>query len=113
MKGKAYIYLKEDFKYNKNDLKSFEFHKNIANLLEKLINKLESLEVFNPENIEKVLRICADNNEIKAADLIHPCRFALVASNISPSIFDLFEFLGKEESIERIKSFIDYIIKEK
>jgi len=113
MKGKAYIYLKRDIKYNKDDLKNLKFHKNIEDLLEKFINKLESLEVFNSENIEKVLRLCADNNEIKAADLIHPCRFALVASNISPSIFDLFEFLGKEESIERIKNFIDYIIKEK
>jgi len=113
MKEKAYIYLKRDFKYNKDDLKGFEFHKNIETPLEKLINEIESLEVFNSENIEKILRICADNNGIKAADLIHPCRFALVLSNISPSIFDLFEFLGKEESIRRIKSFIDYIIKEK
>lgn len=111
MKEKAYIYLKGDFKYNKHDLKNFEFHKNIEDPLEKLINELESLEIFNSENIEKVLRICADNNGIKAADLIHPCRFALVSSNISPSIFDLFEFFGKEESIKRIKSFIDYIIK--
>lgn len=113
MKEKAYIYLKGDFKYNKHDLKDLEFHKNIEAPLEKLINELKSLAIFNSENIEKVLRICADNNGIKAADLIHPCRFALVSSNISPSIFDLFEFFGKEESIKRIENFIDYIIKEK
>lgn len=113
MKEKAYIYLKGDFKYNKHDLKDLEFHKNIEAPLEKLINELKSLAIFNSDNIEKVLRICADNNGIKAADLIHPCRFALVSSNISPSIFDLFEFFGKEESIKRIENFIDYIIKEK
>jgi glutamyl/glutaminyl-tRNA synthetase len=45
---------------------------------------------------------------LKAADLIHPARFALTSETVSPSIFDVFAFLGKQETGKRIKQCIGF-----
>ena len=63
---------------------------------------------FNSKKVEEVLRECAGKNQLKAADLIHPARFALTSEVVSPSIFDVFAFLGKQESGKRIKQCIEF-----
>jgi glutamyl/glutaminyl-tRNA synthetase len=58
--------------------------------------------------VEQLLRECAEKNHLKAADLIHPARFALTSEAVSPSIFDVFAFLGKQEAGKRIKHCIGF-----
>jgi len=76
-----------------------------ARYLRLILGDLQNLagEDFSAAVTEKVLRDCAEANGIKAADLIHPCRFALTYETVSPSLFAVFEFMGKAESLRRIE----------
>jgi glutamyl-tRNA synthetase len=67
---------------------------------------LNKLEKFNAKSIEETLRKVCDNLNIKAAELIHPSRLALTTETVSPGIFDIFEFFGKDESIKRLEFFV-------
>lgn len=114
--AKLAIYLKGELNYHNSDLEKLnETYTNtdMKRYLKLLLLKLENLDGlrFNSADIEAELRACAAENNIDAAALIHPARFALTAEAVSPSIFEVFAFFGKEESIERINKFIAYLEK--
>jgi glutamyl/glutaminyl-tRNA synthetase len=83
--------------------------KTLAEHLESLRRELEAVTDFTGENVDETLRQCSEKLGIKAADLIHPARYAVTSETVSPSIFEVFAFLGKEESLKRIKNFIGYL----
>ncbi len=107
-------YLKGNLDYDNSDLEKLNetfSNADMANYLKFLAAGLDSLEpsAFDNASVEKILRDCAEANGLKASDLIHPARFALTSETVSPSLFDVFAFLGKEESIKRITAFIDFL----
>jgi len=109
-KDKFIKYLIGGLQYNQDDLEKLKnsvkqpenFYKNL-NVLK---DELKQLDNFNGENVEKTLRQCSEKLGIKAAELIHPSRFALTSETVSPSIFSIFEFFGREESIKRLELFL-------
>jgi glutamyl-tRNA synthetase len=115
--AKFAVYLNGQLDYNNGDLEKLKetySSADIKNHLKLLLARLGALGPlnFNHAGVEEVLRECAQENGLKAADLIHPARFALTSETVSPSIFDVFAFFGKEESIKRMKHLIDYLEKE-
>lgn len=108
------IYLNGELNYDNSDfqkLKKICSNEKIKKYLKLFLVQLETVESFDSAAVEECLRDCAERNSLKAADLIHPARFALTSETVSPSIFDVFAFFGKEESIKRITLFIDYLEK--
>ena len=110
------IYLKGELNYNNPDLEKLTeihhySHRDLKSHLRMLLDQLETMDSFESTSIEEGVRECAERNGLNAADLIHPARFALTSETVSPSIFDVFAFFGKEESIKRIIHFIDYMEK--
>jgi glutamyl-tRNA synthetase len=108
------IYLKGELNYGNNDLlKLNETYGNndIKTYLRFLAQRLETIRPteFDAGTVENALRECAEVNDLKAADLIHPARFALTSETVSPSLFDVFAFLGKQESLKRVKGLISYL----
>ncbi|UCH92957.1 MAG: glutamate--tRNA ligase [Candidatus Aminicenantes bacterium] len=108
------IYLKGELNYNNPDLQKLnETYSNeqIKKYLQLFLDYIQTIDPngFNNSALEQGLRECADKNGLKAADLIHPTRFALTSEMVSPSIFDVLAFLGKEESIKRMNRLIDYL----
>jgi glutamyl-tRNA synthetase len=113
-KEKFDIYLNGELNYDNSDfqkLKEIYSNKTIKKYLKLFMVQLETVQSFDSTAVEKCLRDCAGRNGLKAADLIHPARFALTSETVSPSIFEVFVFLGKEESIRRITRFIEYLEK--
>jgi glutamyl-tRNA synthetase len=108
------LYIKGDLNYDNDDwvkLKENHSTEDIRKYLKLLIAQLETIDAvdFGGDAVEAALRECAEKNGLKAADLIHPARFALTSEAVSPSIFDVFAFFGKEESIGRMNALIDYL----
>lgn len=81
----------------------------IVNHLNLLLPCLQDLDPFDHHSVEAAVRQCASQNNLQAADFIHPARFALTMETVSPSIFDLFAFFGRAESIRRIKALTAYL----
>jgi glutamyl-tRNA synthetase len=78
-------------------------------LIEKLIERLESLPSFGPKAIENIfLELIADDG-VKLGELAQPVRVALTGRTVSPGIYEVMELLGKDRTIARLKKAISLI----
>lgn len=105
------IYLFGKYSYDSSVFESVKIDKTIVKCLVGLIGRIGKVKEFNSANIETELRIESEIFKIEARDLIHPCRYALTGTNVSPPIFDVFSFFGREESVKRLNNFVDFIKK--
>lgn len=106
--SKFEIYLAGELNYNNDDLNKLNenySNEKISTYTRLIADSLEKLNenAFDAAGVEQNMRMCAEENGLKAADLIHPARFALTSETVSPSIFDVFGFFGKAESLRRLR----------
>ncbi len=52
---------------------------------------------------EEVVRACAEQQQVKAGQIIHPARVALTGQGRSAGIFEVMELIGLRRSIERLR----------
>ena len=106
------IYLSDELIYDETELSKLNTeNKNLIDLLKELGTRFEKITEFTEENLEKLLREYAESKEIKAGEIIHPLRFALTNTTVSPSIFEIIIFLGKDKVLRRIRGFADFLKK--
>jgi glutamyl-tRNA synthetase len=108
------LYLAQTPQYSESELQKLnENYSNtdIITYLNLLLPQLKNLKTFDKQTVEEIVRQCADHHDLKAADFIHPARFALTTETVSPSIFEVFEFFGKDLAIQRLQALIDYLEK--
>lgn len=75
-------------------------------LMEKLIERLDRLEPgqFTEKTLEDVLLAWIDEEKLGRGDVLWPMRVALTGQENSPGPFEVAAVLGREKTIERIKS---------
>lgn len=101
--GRAYF--SEDF-----DLDEAAVRKNILKtpklreLLPRLADRLEEIEPFTAESVETALRTFAEESGEKAGLFINGGRTMLTGQAVGPSMFDVFEIMGRERSAMRLRS---------
>ncbi|ARE81156.1 glutamate--tRNA ligase [Campylobacter helveticus] len=76
------------------------------NLLKNFANSLNAQN--NAKEFEEFTSNFLEQNEAKLKDLAQPLRIALTGGAVSPSIFEVLEFLGVKECKERIQAFLKY-----
>jgi glutamyl-tRNA synthetase len=101
--GRAYF--SEDFDFDeaavrKNILKEPK----LKELLPALADRLETVEAFNAATAEVALRAFGDEAAVKAGLLINASRTMLTGQAVGPSMFDVFEIIGRERSAMRLRS---------
>src|SRR4051812_45000698 len=101
--GRAYF--SEDFDLDegavqKNILKS----RRLRELLPQLGKRLEGIELFTAANVETALRAFAEETGEKAGLFINSARTMLTGQAVGPSMFDVFEIMGRERSVMRLRS---------
>jgi glutamyl-tRNA synthetase len=65
---------------------------------------LAQTEPFTAESIEQSLRELAERLELKPREAFQPIRVAVTGSKVSPGLFESIELLGREQTLERIRS---------
>ena len=105
-----YPFAADDFYYDEKTLTKLNVESVKKNFLG-LIYKLSSIEdpSWNAAEIEKALRAYAEERGIHAKELIHPSRLFLTGKGESPSIFDLFEAMGKQASLKRLERGLNFL----
>jgi glutamyl-tRNA synthetase len=103
--GQGRAYFSEDFDFDeaavrKNILKT----PRLQELLPQLADRLEELDLFNAETVEAALRGFAESTGEKAGLFINAGRTMLTGQAVGPSIFDVFEIMGRERSEMRLRS---------
>src|SRR5258707_2117243 len=101
--GRAYF--SEDFDFEeaavrKNILKEPK----LQQLLPALADRLETVEPLTAASAEAALRAFSDEAGVKAGLLINGSRTMLTGQAVGPSMFEVFEILGRERSVMRLRS---------
>jgi glutamyl-tRNA synthetase len=101
--GRAYF--SEDF-----DLDEAAVRKNILKeprlkeLLPQLADKIDAVDDFTAATAEAALRAFAEESAVKAGLFINASRTMLTGQSVGPSMFDVFEIMGRERSAMRLRS---------
>jgi len=105
--GRAYF--SDDFDFEEAAVnKNLRKEPRLRELLTGLADKLETVEPFNTETAEAALRAFADEAGVKAGLLINGSRTMLTGQAVGPSMFEIFDVLGREASVERLRSGIPW-----
>ena len=80
-----------------------------ASQLTELIGVLEGIDDFSIENQEKIVEEWIASREYKLGNIMNAWRLCLVGEGKGPGMFDISAFLGKEETIKRMKRAIEVL----
>jgi len=101
--GRAYF--SEDYDFDPKAVeKNLKKHPELRQLLSELSEKLEKLVDFRAENIEQLIRKFAEEKGIGFGVIMNAARTVLTGVQVGPSMLAVFEILGKQRSVLRLKS---------
>ena len=80
-----------------------------AQQLTELISVLEGIDDFSLENQEQIVHAWIEQKEYKLGNIMNAWRLTLVGEGKGPGMFDISAFLGKEETIRRMKRAIEVL----
>ena len=82
---------------------------NSAQVMTELAGVLESLDDFSIENQEHVVMAWIEEKSYKLGDVMNAFRLVLVGIGKGPGMFDISAFLGKEETLRRIRRAVEVL----
>jgi len=101
--GRAYF--SDDFDFEEKAVKNNLLKEpRLRELLPALAEKMERVEPFTVETSEAALRAFADEANVKAGLLINAARTMLTGQAVGPSMFEVFDVIGRERSVRRLRS---------
>ena len=80
-----------------------------AQQLSELMTVLEGIDDFSLENQERIVHAWIEQKEYKLGNIMNAWRLTLVGEGKGPGMFDISSFLGKEETIRRMKRAIEVL----
>lgn len=75
-----------------------------AEIMQQLIDVIQNTLDFTSANLESVIKAWMEENGIGMGKVMQPLRLSLVGAMKGPHLFDIMAMIGKEETINRIKS---------
>ncbi|HSK64998.1 MAG TPA: glutamate--tRNA ligase [Pyrinomonadaceae bacterium] len=107
--GQGRAYFSDDFDFDEAAVnKNLRKEPRLRELLNGLADKLETVAPFNVETSEAALRAFAEEAGVKAGLLINGARTMLTGQAVGPSMFEIFDVLGREAAVERLRSGIPW-----
>jgi glutamyl-tRNA synthetase len=102
--GRAYF--SDDFDFDEAAVKkNLQKEPKLKELLPALGDRMEGIEgPFSAESSEAALRAFADEAGVKAGLLINASRTALTGQSVGPSMFEVFDVIGRERSARRLRA---------
>ncbi len=102
--GQGRAYFVDDFEFDQQAVsKNLKKEPRLRELLPVLAERLEKVEPWTVESVEAELRSLADEAGVKAGLLINASRTALSGQSVGPSMFDVFDVIGRERSCARLR----------
>jgi glutamyl-tRNA synthetase len=101
--GRAYF--SDDFDFDEAAVKKNLLKEpRLRELLPALADKLEAVEPFTAATSEAALRAYAEEVGVKPGLLINAARTMLTGQSVGPSMFEVFDAIGRERSVRRLRS---------
>lgn len=103
--GQGRAYFSEDFDFDRAAIdKNLKKFPDLQTWLPELAERFEPLETFAHDEIERVVKEFTEEKATKMGVIMNGARALLTGLAVGPSMLAVFETLGKERSIRRLKS---------
>jgi glutamyl-tRNA synthetase len=100
--GRAYF--ADDFSIEERAIKkNIVKHEGLRGWLPKLADRLETLDLFDPSETERVMRETAEDLEIKPGILINGARTVVTGQLAGPGMFEVLETIGQARVVSRLR----------
>ena len=96
----------DELEYDPKSVRKVLLKPGAMDMLTVVRNKLAEMDSFTEEALETLLRSLAQKYQVGLGKVAQPLRVAVCGSNVSPSIFDSVNLLGKENTLLRIHNTI-------
>lgn len=101
--GRAYF--SEDFDFESSAVeKNLKKFPELRELLPELADRFETMDDFSHDNIETVVRGFCEEKDLKVGMVMNGARTLLSGVAVGPSMIVVFEIIGKERSMLRLRS---------
>ncbi|MEA3489641.1 MAG: glutamate--tRNA ligase [Candidatus Omnitrophota bacterium] len=97
-------FFRDDFEIDEKAVKKYLDKEGNRRNVGVFAGRIETLEAFTHEKIEKICRGIADESDLKAAQIIHPTRVAISGKTKGAGLFEIMQILGKEKVITRMRA---------
>lgn len=104
----AHYYLSDEISFDEKAAKTF-LTIDAAAPIRTLIENLSALNDFIEPAIEQAFTSTLEEHGVQMGKLAQPVRVALTGGTVSPGIHDVIAVLGKERTIRRLRSALEYI----
>jgi len=101
------IFMSDDVQYNEEAVEKFLKNDKVSDILRMTKKRLDAIELFTPENIEKESRALVGELKIESSELIHPLRVAVTGKAGSAGVFEVLALLGKDKVIKRLEKALE------
>ena len=99
----ADVYFDENYKFKSDE----KFGKDFDIIYNIFMDKILNIDNWCRDNIQKNIDDFLKSNNLKFPILGKPIRFLLINSYNGPAISDIFDILGKKDSIDRLNQYIE------
>lgn len=103
-------YFRDTVEYDPDAVsKQWRDAKAAAEILAATRERLADLPAWEPTSMEEALRKLAEELSISGGKIFQPLRVALVGLTVSPGIFEVLEYVGRERSLARLDAAVSYL----
>ncbi|HVF50164.1 MAG TPA: glutamate--tRNA ligase [Pyrinomonadaceae bacterium] len=108
--GQGRAYFSDEFDFDEAAIaKNLKKETRLRELLPALAGRLEKVEPFTIETCEAALRAFAEESGVKAGLFINASRTALTGQSVGPSMFEVFDIVGRERAAARLRSAAEFV----
>ncbi|MBR9855211.1 MAG: glutamate--tRNA ligase [Algicola sp.] len=94
--------------YNEKAVKK-QWKEDTPEIMQGVINTLENVDDFESTVVEEKVKAWISEKELSFGKVMPPLRLVIVGDMKGPHLFDIMALIGKEESINRIKSAVNQL----
>ena len=86
-----------------------QWKEDTSSIMSEVHDVLASVAEFSSEKTEQIVKKWIGDKELSFGKVMPPLRLIIVGEMKGPHLFDILEFIGKEESLQRIKTAINQL----
>jgi len=107
--GAFRAFFSDEFEYEPEAVKKFWKDPSLPALLAALAERVESVQPYDVQETEKILRALAEEKGVKAGLVINAARVALTGQAVAPGLFDVMVVLGRERVVARLQKAVEHL----
>ena len=108
MAQSASFYYADHIQFNEKAAKKF-LTPSSEQILAQSADGMEAMADFSQENLESLFKQIMESSDLKFGKIAQPLRVAVTGTTVSPGIFEMLLALGRDKTVRRLRSAVQFI----